>query len=377
MGIFSCRQGMILSGWIILLTISFFFGSCGEFIGFADFPEADIGDIQKIELFLSDNAKQRLYESVAENDFAPCIYKEGGQKTEAFIKVRGFTSRVDPKKNFNVKIVTPGETIRYVLEASGKTYQTNPLAFFIHRRVGLPAPQTESVGLFLNGEYLGHYTRYKPYAEEELEGFYGGDGELFEAHFIDMGSDVPLHARSDKKFPDDDDFSSLDTLIFNAKHMNDQEWIEFVSVHVDWREIVKYMIVHDFSAVTDVTSFNFYIYNNDGKMMILPWDNELSLTLGDYEIGGDNLLTERVLQVPFVRTEYNSMMTAFFNPILPLNIVSEIVAEATKLYDEAETAVKNDTSVMVSLSDFLAERQRVMDFLAARPDQLTFPNPLP
>lgn len=283
-----------------------------------------------------------------------------------------------PKKNFNVKIVTPGETIRYVLEASGKTYQTNPLAFFIHRRVGLPAPQTESVGLFLNGDYLGHYTRYKPYTEKELEGFYGGDGELFEAHFIHMGSDVPLHARSDKKFPDDDDFSSLNTLIFNVKHMNDQEWIEFVSVHVAWREVVKYMIVHDFIALTDVTRFNFYIYNNAGEMMILPWDNELSLALGDYEIGGDNLLTERVLQVPFVRTEYNSMMTAFFlDPADPSNILNGIVAEATRLYDEAETAVKSDTSVMVSLSDFLAEKQRVMEFLAVRPGQLSFPIPLP
>lgn len=366
---------MILGGWIILLTISFLFGSCGEFIGFTDFPEADIGDIQKIELFLSENAKQKLYESTAEDDFTACIYKEGGQKTEAFIKVRGFTSRIDPKKNFNVKIVTQEETIRYVLEASGGTYQTNPLAFFIYIQVDLPAPQTESVGLFLNGEYLGHYTRYKPYAENELEGLYGGEGELFEAHFKDMGSDVPLHARSDKKFPDDDDFSSLETLIFNAKNMNDQEWIEFVSTYVGWREVVKYMIVHDFIALTDVSSFNFFIYNNDGEMMILPWDNELSFALGDYEIGGDNLLTERILQVPDVRDEYNSLMKYYF--IEPSNILSKIVEEANRLYDESETAVKSDTSPMVSFSDFLAERQRVMEFLAVRPGQFSLPIPLP
>ena len=58
-------------------------------------------------------------------------------------------------------------------------------------------------------------------------------------------------------------------------------------------------------------------------------------------------------------------------------ILSKIVEEANRLYDESETAVKSDTSPMVSFSDFLAERQRVMEFLAVRPGQFSLPIPLP
>ena len=68
-------------------------------------------------------------------------------------------------------------------------------------------------------------------------------------------------------------------------------------------------------------------------MLILPWDNENSFRFIDFEIGGNNLVSRRVLEIPSVDTEYRTVIYKLFISPGPDNMLDEVKAEANRLFD--------------------------------------------
>ena len=375
---------------IFFITITTLF-SCGEFIGFNDIPEPDIGNILKIKLYITRNSMLKLYESVSEKDYVPCIYEESNNRTEALIKVRGFTSRMDPKKSFTISIKTKTGILKYALETAYDSFVRNRLAMFAYQQIGLHAPDTTGVGLYINDKYAGFYTRINMYNSKELKShYYNSNGELFKIFFWDMGNDIPINSDSEKKFPDNNDFTSLNTLILNAKNMSDIEWDEWTEKYINRDEIVKYLVVHNYLAVYDTGYLNFYIYNY-GKMLILPWDNEACMNpeRNGY-ISGNSMLTRRLLKdVPYIKTQYNSELKRLFlidkdqadrtsllnsiNPESTENLIDDIQAEADRLYAEADRAVFYEPTNHFTYAEFIEEKNMVEEFLDRRSDQISDP----
>jgi len=348
----------------VLLAVLLSLAGCGEYLGFAEFPEPDTGGIMKIRLSLTASSLAKLYDSVREDDYAPCIYEEDGERTEALVKVRGFTSRIEYQKNFTVRIDIGAETLLYALDSSGASIK-NALAMYAYRTVGLPAPQTEPVALFINGEYLGCYTRIEMYTEDLLRAHYGVGGELFKCHFTEIGLDFPLYDRSEKKFPDDEDFTTLNTLVYNACYLPDSAWSDWVVDYIDVTDVIRYMVVHDFLAVYDTATQNFYVHNH-GKLSVLPWDNEEAMKSGLVNLYGDNLILERIVADPARKALYDSEMRRLFLDgvgVEPDNILEDLYAEANRLFTAIETAVVNDPFVKLNGIDFLDEKDTVLDFL--------------
>jgi hypothetical protein len=356
--------GMLPAALLAILPLSLV--ACGEFLGFAEFPEPDTGGIMKVRLFLTASSLAELYDSVREDDYAPCIYEQDGKRTEALVKVRGFTSRIEYQKNFTVRIEVGSETIMYALDSSGVSIK-NALAMYAYRTVGLPAPRTEPAALFINGEYLGCYTRIEMYDEDALRAHYGVSGELFKCHFTEIGLDYPLYDRSEKKFPDDEDFTTLNTLVYNARYLPAAAWSDYVDRYIDVDDIIRYMVVHDFLAVYDTATQNFYVYNNHGKLSLLPWDNEESMSSGLIDLNGDNLILERIVADPARQAFYDSEMERLFlDGGDPDNILIDLTAEANRLFAAIATAVGNDPFVKLSVAEIQAENQAVIDFLTGR-----------
>ena len=96
---------LIIPGQILLLFFLFSLFSCGEFIGFDDPDQPDLGDINEIKIYLSEEEKNKLYNTITEDDYAHCTYKEDGRVYDAWIKIRGDLSRAYPKKSFTLKFI--------------------------------------------------------------------------------------------------------------------------------------------------------------------------------------------------------------------------------------------------------------------------------
>ena len=342
---------------VTLLLILSFLISCGEFVGMKD-NDPDTGDIEEVHIFMSQNEIQRFYNSMIENIYTPCVLEKDKWRGDAVIKVRGDTSRRFPKKSFGLKI----KNKKYMLErgeSDGGLY--NRIAMRAYQLAGVPACDTESVGLFLNNSYLGCYNFITYYDEDILK------GELYKCCFPDydhMENNHPLRAKSDKKYPDDNDFSNLEHLIAALTSFSDKDWRQFVLENVDIDEVVSYLTVHDFLTVTDTLGSNFYI-QYDGKYRLIPWDNERCLleNRSNYHLCDDNQLIKRLAAVPEVKAAYNSRMQDLFTDGGTSCILDTLSVEVADMFDNICIAMENDPEFGTARQGFMKRKSFVLNYL--------------
>ena len=154
---------------LVLFLLLFPIITCGEIIGFSSFPAPDLGNIKYIYIYITDESLEALYNSAHEDYWANCIYNDDNIKTNALIKIRGFTSKLYPKKSFSLKFVNDNEVIRYALESTGGPWIKNRILMYAYRQVGLPAPNSIGAALFINNLYIGCYARMDIYNEKNLK----------------------------------------------------------------------------------------------------------------------------------------------------------------------------------------------------------------
>ena len=349
----SVLQNTIIFLTVICILVALF--SCGEFVGSKE-DEVSTGSAQQLEIFLSEDNFYRLYSSVSINESVDCEVIFEKWRGDGKIKVRGYTSRMHPKKSFQLKI----DGKKYVLErshASGGV--NNRIAMRTYQLAGLPACDTQTIGLFLNDEYLGCYNLITYYDEHVL------GGELYKSYFEDynhMENNHPLHSLSEKKFPDDDNFANMEHLLAALTTFSDPDWCQYVLDNVDIEKVASYLAVHDFLMVKDTFRTNLYLAYN-GKFYFLPWDNESCIGYNEstYEMGGDNQLTKRLVAVPEVKAAYNRRMKELF---IDDGILSTLRGELDAMFKDASGAVKSDPYYKDEYKDFLDNKAEVLQFLS-------------
>ena len=354
-----------INRFALLLLVLAAVAGCGEFTTKDD--EVSIGKAQKLELFLTEENLMRLYNTVSRSGSVSCSVIYEKWRGEGKIKVRGYTSRMHPKKSFQLKI----NGRKYVLERGDVLGGvSNRIAMRAQQLAGLPACDTETVGLFLNDEYLGCYNLITYYDEDIL------GGELYKSYFEDydnMENNHPLRSLCEKKFPENDDFSNLENLLAAVTTFSDAKWKEYVLENVDIEKVASYLAVHDFLLVNDTFKTNLYIAYNE-KFYLLPWDNESCIGYNEesYDMGGDNQLTKRLVSVPEVKAAYNRRMKELF---MDDGILSTLKADTEKMFAAADTAVKNDPNITDGYDKYLREKERFLRFLSpeGRVSRLTDP----
>ena len=107
---------------------------------------------------------------------------------------------------------------------------------------------------------------------------------------------------------------------------------------------------------------NLYIAYNK-KFYLLPWDNESCMGYNDkgYEMGGDNQLTRRLAAVPEVKAAYNRRMKELF---MDDGILSALRSDAEKMFETADTAMKNDPNFKDGYGKYLKEKEWFLKFLS-------------
>ena len=366
-----CMQA---AGFLSSMIASLFFVGCA--IG-VTWPEIDPGEIRTYRIFLDNKDDNELAESALANGYTACIFYNGQTFRNAQIKIRGTLSRLYPKNSYTLKFIEDGTEIKVALDAAytDPSSLRNRLVLESYRAVGLPAPSTRGIALFIGDEYLGYYTELERYSERELSDIYGTHS-LFKCEFPFFGSDIPLSGLSEKQYPGDVDFADLNRIVESVRDMADDVWLDWILTAADVDALARYLVVHDFFAVRDTGRKNYYIAVNE-RFRLLPWDNERSIPVeydgsfvsSRYIGGGHNALTNRLMMEGSpVRERYIELFRQLF--IDDDQFVPATRERLLEYYDEIDRAVFHDSNRQWPYSEFLTEKDKLLAFIDRRVGEL-------
>ncbi len=287
------------------------------------------------------------------------------------------------------------------------TYMKDYLTYQLMNQMGVASSLCSYVYITVNGEDWGLYLAIEGVEESFLERNYGKDyGELYKPDSSEMGGEQKQDAQgggpggnfnnnkgsngSDDvllKYIDDDadsysnifdnaktDITKADKarLIESLKKLSSGEDLEDT---VDVDAVIRYFVVHNFvlnfDSYTGSMIHNYYLYEEDGQLQMIPWDYNLAFggfqssgdatSLVNYPIdtpvSGDNVEDRPMLAWIFENEEYTELYHEYFAEFISqyfdsgdfeemIDSVSEMISpyvekDPTKFctYDEFETGV--------------------------------------
>jgi hypothetical protein len=308
-----------------------------------------------------------------------CYYEEGDYVENRWIRARGFSSRQSYKRSFTLKTDDDDDSEdKYALNAcyADESCMRNRLAFETYQDLDIPAPENEPTALFLNDEYIGYYDMVPIYDGEDLMDYYDADDlELYKCHFCEyegndsFGEEHPLQSLSEKKYPDDDDYETLNSMIIKYLELDDDEWNEWVGENFDVEATARYCAAHKLLQVGDTAYFNYYIVVIDGLYTLLPWDNEQCL-YDDFNESELSRLQKRLLQDGSpVLERYEVIMTELITEgyyIEGTSVAEELMNRVYEYHDEIDRAVYYDNYRNYDYDDFLDSESYLIDNIETR-----------
>ena len=127
------------------------------------------------------------------------------------------------------------------------------------------------------------------------------------------------------------------------------------------------MVVRDFLGMEDTAETNFFVYYGD-TYRILPWDNDHYYEYS--EIGGDNVITTRMLESEIFQEAYRTLFNKYFLQNSGYNILDRLKDYAGQLYAGLDRAVDYETVFYLSREDYVREYEDVLEFLDTRDEDI-------
>ncbi len=207
------------------------------------------------------------------------------------------------------------------------TNMKEAVIYDMYRYLGVDASLYQYAEISLNGEYLGVYLALEAVEDSFLMRNYGAkDGELYKPESMDRGGDFRREEFGGRNGANliytGDELSSYsdiwegevtntgradhDRVVTALKHISEGTDLE---KYLDVDNVLQYMAVHVFSVNLDSLSgnmaHNYYLYESDGMLNILPWDYNLSF--GGMNQGPENSASDVVndaVDTPFPGTTF-------------------------------------------------------------------------
>lgn len=263
-----------------------------------------------IQIEIPVNSWKKLLDNPEKKTYYSCnVTINGITYANVGIRSKGSSSLEDVKYN---------NSDRYSLMLNFDKYVKDALAYDMAAYIGLPAPMYNYAKVTLNGKFHGCYMAIEPITDAFLKRNYGtSKGTVYEPfgslEYIDEKlssyNDITekiKHGKASKKSKEN---------IFNAiKSVHTDIDIE---KYVNVESIMKYMalqtIAINYDGLTGSDPHNYYLYDNNGYISIIPWDYNLAfggytdqgnmdfwddMDLGN-ETNSDGIITEEEMEQAF------------------------------------------------------------------------------
>lgn len=307
------------------------------------------------------------------------------------------------------------------------TYMKDYLAYNLMREFGVSSPLCSYVDVKVNGESFGLYLAVEALEESFLQRNYGKNyGDLYKPETEEnmMGPNMDNVPQNNNKQNNmdgmnrpnknnqmmhsniegsaleyiNDEYESYsyifdnavtkiskadkDNIISSLKNITDNKDLEN---HIDIDEVLRYFVVHNFllnfDSYTGDIMHNYYLYEHDGKLSMLPWDYNLSFnsfrsnfdttTLVNFPIdtpvSSGTIESRPMLSWIFANQEYteryHTLFSEYITNVFDSGKFNNMIDNATSLIS---SYVKNDPSKFCTYEQYTTAIDTLKEFCSLR-----------
>lgn len=281
-----------------------------------DYEQAlfDTSEIIELNIIMDENDWQEMLEQAIKEEYYKCDVEINGKTFyEVGIRTKGNTSLSaianDPDSDrYSFKLefdhFVEGQTCfgldKLVLNNNyaDATNMKEAIVYDMFQYLNADASLYNYAKISFNGSYHGVYLALESVEESFMLRNYGNSkGYLYKPEGMEGGGHGGKnhsggHNGANLNFTDDDleSYSAIWDAEVNNSGKADHERVvqalkkinlrEDIEKNIDVEQILKYMAVHNFSVNEDSLSgnmaHNYYLYENNGQISIIPWDYNLS-----------------------------------------------------------------------------------------------------
>ncbi len=216
---------------------------------------------------------------------------------------------------------------------SDSTYMKEYLSYDIMSYIGVAAPLFAFADIKVNGETWGLYLAVEDLDSGYLDRVYGGEGELYKpenegvighVNQQDGGGAIRLHAAQGGGVPGrsdngvslrytDDQISSYSAIFDNAETKTDEsdemrmitalkhlsegtDLNQYIDVDAALRYFAAHTVVVNLDSYNSNMCHNYYLYENNGRITILPWD--YNMAFGGFQSGSASDIVNFPIDTP-------------------------------------------------------------------------------
>ncbi len=283
------------------------------------------------------------------------------------------------------------------------TMMKDYLTYMMMNAFGVNAPLCSFVYITVNSEDWGLYLAVEGVEEAFLERNYGSAyGKLYKPDSMSFGSgrggfggmgssDVKLQYIDDSTesysniwngAKTDIDEADQSRLIESLKKLSNGEKIETV---VDIEQVIRYFVVHNYvcngDSYTGSMIHNYYLYEEDGQMAMIPWDYNLAFgtfrgnnaqstinTPIDSPIDGGSSDDRPMWSWIIENEEYTDLYHQYFTEFLNTVDIAGIIDNA---YTLIRSYVENDPTKFCTYAEFETGVEALRQFCTLRTESIT------
>jgi spore coat protein CotH len=247
---------------------------------------------------------------------------------------------------------------------SDASYMREFLSYQIMGEFGLDVPEFAYVKVSINDEYQGLYLAVEAIDDSYIERQFGNnDGNLYKAEenaTLSPGSE----SKFDQKNGTDKSKSDLTALIAALDSLtseNTEQIEQVLNIESALKMIAANAVLANFDSYNGNFSHNYYLYNDNGELVCLPWD--LNMSIGGFGgsspegfdlynpisgNGGSQLpLITKLLSAPEFKDQYKSYVSE-------LIMLLDDFDERVKVLDELiNQYVKEDPTSFYTYDEYL------------------------
>lgn len=254
-----------------------------------------------------DNPTAEEYKS-ADISINGTTIKNVGFRTKGNSTLRSVSSSESERYSFRIKLdkYVDGQSLQGLDEFvvnnmySDPSYMREYLSYEAIREMGGNVPETVFANIYINDKLYGFYLCVEAIDESFLERSFGNkDGNLYKQ---EQGSTLKYvegsnYDKSELKVGQDETKTGLKNFIKTLDEMTEGEKGNIESV-LDIDSALRYFaantVLGSYDSYNGNMSHNYYLYEQNGKFTVIPWDYNMSF--GGFGMGGGDATTVSIYE---------------------------------------------------------------------------------